>query len=135
MHDESSRRHADLPRHAELGRTCQVADPDRIDVVADDHGRVAAEFHDRGLHFLRGKLREVLAHGNRAGEGDHADDRRGDQVRRDLGRVAEHQVQHPRRQAGIGETLDIGAGRARCFFCCLDDDRTAGGNPRRHPTP
>ncbi len=44
-----------------------------------------------------------------------------------IGRHAEHQIEHARRQAGIGEALDQFDAAARRFFRSLDDDRAAGG--------
>ena len=50
-----------------------------------------------------------------------------DQVLRHIGRHAEHQIEHARRQAGIGEAFHQFDAAARRFFRGLDDDRAAGG--------
>ena len=50
-----------------------------------------------------GRGGEQLADRDRAGEGDEPDDRRGDQVRGDLGRFAEDEVEHTGREAGVVE--------------------------------
>ena len=86
-----------------------------------------AQFHGGALHALGGEPREVLADGNRAGEGNLAHDVGHDEVLRDIRRHAEHEVQDARRQAGIGEALHQFVTAGRGFFRSLDDDRAAGG--------
>ena len=44
-----------------------------------------------------------------------------------FGRHAEHQIEHARRQPGIGEAFHQLDAAARRFFRGLDDDRAAGG--------
>ena len=69
----------------------------------------------------------MLADRNRAGEGNLLDDLGRDQVFRHIGRHAEHEIEHARRQAGIGEAFDQLDAAARRLFRSLDDDRAAGG--------
>ncbi len=69
----------------------------------------------------------MLAHRYRAGEGNFLDDLRRDQVLRHVGRHAEYEIEHARRQPGIGEALHQFDGAARRFFRGLDDERAAGG--------
>ena len=68
-----------------------------------------------------------LPTGNRAGEGNLLDDLGRDQVLRHIGRHAEHQIEHARRQAGVGEAFHQLDAAARGFLRGLDDERAAGG--------
>ena len=98
-----------------------------IGVVEHHDRRVAAELHGGAFHALGGKPGEMLAHGNRAGEGDLLDDLGRDQVLGHIGRHAEHEIKHARRQAGVGEAFHQLDAAARRFFRGLDDERAAGG--------
>ena len=69
----------------------------------------------------------MLADRDRAGEGDLLHDLGRDQVLGHIGRHAEHQIEHARRQAGVGEAFHQLDAAARRFFRGLDDERAAGG--------
>ena len=105
LHIEARRRNADLAGVAILEGGDDVGGLLRIEIVEHDDRRVAAQFHGGALHALGGQAGEMLADRNRAGEGNLAHDVGGDEVLRDLRRHAEHEVEHARRQAGIGEAL------------------------------
>ncbi|MNV57764.1 hypothetical protein D3C71_1501110 [compost metagenome] len=110
-----------LERHGHGGGGLDVG------VFEDDEGGVAAQLHGGGLHVQAGHRGQLLAHRHRAGEGHLADDGRGNQVGRDLGRAAEHQVEHAGGQARVREAahqLDHRGGRV---FRALDDDGAARG--------
>ena len=51
-----------------------------VRVAADDHGSVAAQLQRDALEVAGRQLRELPAHGHRAGEADLADDVGGDQL-------------------------------------------------------
>ena len=69
---------------------------------------------------------QMLADRDRAGEGNFAHRVLGEQMLGDFRRHAEHQIEHARRQAGVGEAahhLDAGARR---LLRRLEDERAAG---------
>ncbi len=68
----------------------------------------------------------MLADRDRAREGNLAHHVLGDEVFRNRRRHAEHQIEHPRGQPGIGEATHHFDARARRLFGRLDDDRAAG---------
>ena len=88
---------------------------------------MAAELHGGPFHRLGGECRQMLADRDRTRERNLAHIVLGDQVLGDARRHAENQVQHTRRQAGVGKAahdLDAGAGG---FFRGLEDQRAASG--------
>ena len=76
---------------------------------------------------LAARAGEMLADRNRAGEGDLLHGRRRNEVLRHVGRHAEYQIEHARRQTGVGEAFHQFNGAGRCFLRGLDDERAAGG--------
>ncbi len=69
----------------------------------------------------------MLADRNRAGEGNLLHGLGRNQMFGHIGRHAEHQIEHARRQAGVGEAFHQLDAAARRFFRGLDDDRATGG--------
>ena len=127
LHVKARRRDADLPGVAVLERGDGVGGLLRVGVGEHHDRRMSAELHGGALHALGGKAGKMLAHRYRAGEGNFLDDLRRDQVLRHVGRHAEYEIEHARRQPGIGEALHQFDGAARRFFRGLDDERAAGG--------
>ena len=76
--------------------------------------------------LLAASAREMLADRDRAGERDLADRVLGHQVLGHFRRHAEHQVEHARGQAGVGEALHHLDAGARRLFRRLQDQRAAG---------
>ena len=130
VHQKACRRDADLPSVAEL---CAGRGPDRefdIGVGRDDHRGMAAELHRRALHVRAGHRGQLLAHWRRAGEGDLADDRVGDQIGRDLGRRAEHQADRAGRHPSVDKGLQQRGGRGWRLLRRLDEEGAAAGQRR-----
>jgi hypothetical protein len=103
-----------------------------VGVVADDHWRVAAQFHRHRRYLLGCKCSQVLADRRRTGERDLADDRRADQGARDHVGVAHHDVEHAVRQSRFCKRLRDEQAGAWGFLGRLDDHRAAGRQRRRH---
>ncbi len=80
-----------------------------------------------GFICCPGHRRQVLAHRDRPGERDQPHRGLRDQVFGDLGRLAEHQVQHARRQPGVDEGLHELHRAGRRLLRRLQDDRAPGG--------
>ncbi len=87
---EARRRHADLAGVAEFSDNRLIQDLLDVDVIEHQHRRVPPELHRRTLHTVGRKLQQLFAHDGRAREGDRADDRRGEQVRRHFRGNSEH---------------------------------------------
>ena len=69
----------------------------------------------------------MLAHGRRSGERDFADDRRGDEIFRNVGRNAENHIQYALGQPGVVKRTRELKARVWRFLCWLDNHRTACG--------
>ena len=130
MDQEAGRRNAHLAGIAELGRAGGLDGQRHVGILGDDDRGMAAQFHRHAFHVRACQRRELLAHGRRAGEGHLADDRARDQVAGDLGRVAEDQADHARRQAGVDEALQQRRRRGWGFFGRLAQERATGGQGR-----
>ena len=86
---------------------------------------MSAQLHDRRLHVGTRHCRQVLADGYRAGEGDQPHVGLRDQIFGNVGRLAEHEVQHAGRQPRIGKGLNKLHRAGRCFLGRFQYDRTS----------
>ncbi len=131
LDEEAGGRQADLACVGELGAGQEVRRLFRIDVAANDGGRVAAQLHRDRLHGATGCGREQLADRDGAGECDLGHGGRRDQVARHLVRPAEHdrdgRGRHPRIQQRFRERQH----RARRFLRRLADDGASGAQSAR----
>ena len=123
MHKEPRRRDADLARVAELRWDKNLEGAVDVGVFEHDRRRVAAKLHRHPFHVQTGERRKLFAHSGRPREPDFPDRRVGDQVSADRRRVAEHEVEHTGRQAGVGESRDQRGAARRRILRALDDDR------------
>ena len=127
---EARGRDADLSRVAEL-RAAGGLDRQRdIGVLRHDHRRMTAQFHRHPLHVGAGQRRQLLAHRCRSGEGDLADDRVGNEVAGDLGRIAEDQPDGAGRHAGVDEGLEQRRRGCRRLLGRLHEEGASGGQGR-----
>src|SRR3546814_985721 len=78
-----------------------------VDIVEHHHRGMAAEFHGRPLHTIGGQMQQLLADRRRAGERDFTDHRRGNQVCRNLARIAVNQIEHVGRQRSEEHTSEL----------------------------
>src|SRR5262249_27157169 len=88
---------------------------------------MAAELHGGALHAFGSKPSEMLAHRNRAGEGDLTHLVLGDEMLGNLRWYAEYQIEHASVQAGIGKATHHFDASARRLVRRLEDERTASG--------
>ncbi len=86
---------------------------------------MSAQFHDRRFHVGARHCRQVLADGYRAGEGDQPHVGLRDQIFGNVGRLAEHEVQHAGRQPSIGKGLNKLHRAGRRFLGRFQYDRTS----------
>ncbi len=102
----------------------------QVSVGKDDRRVLAAEFELELGAGLRGDLAQIGADGVGAGEGDAGDARIADERIADGAGTPCHEVEHARRQAGLGQNLDEADGAERGETGRLEDDGVAEGEGR-----
>src|SRR5512136_639032 len=88
---------------------------------------MTTKLHGGFLHPFCSETSEMLTDRNRTGEGDLLYSLGWNQMFGNIGRHAEHEIEHARRQAGVSETFHQLDAAARRFFRGLDDERATGG--------
>ena len=83
-----------LPGRPERARIRRLHRPADVGVLGDDQRVVAAELELHALAEACGLLAHAVPDGNRAGEGDRAHARVGEQRLADLRSAADHDVEH-----------------------------------------
>src|SRR5512136_155541 len=88
---------------------------------------MTTKLHGGFLHPFCSETSEMLTDRNRTGEGNLLYGLGWNQMFGNIGRHAEYEIEHARRQAGVSKTFCQLNATARCFFRGLDDKRATGG--------